>query len=142
MNKPKRDVQVWAIVPAAGRGRRVGGPKQLLPYRESTLVGTVTQTLLDARIDRVVVVTRPPLVDALRLPKDPRVAIAKDFVDRFEYGVPMLVDSMDNAAEEAYAGWPERLYVIDESGTVVYKGGVGPMKFDPNELEEFLAAIL
>ena len=71
---------------------------------------------------------------------DQRVAIAKDFVDRFEYGVPMLVDSMDNAAEEAYAGWPERLYVIDESGTVIYKGGVGPMKFDPDELEEFLAA--
>lgn len=69
-----------------------------------------------------------------------RVAIARDFVERFEYGVPMLVDPMDNAAEEAYAGWPERLYVIDEAGNVAYKGGVGPFKFDPDELEAWLEA--
>ena len=69
-----------------------------------------------------------------------RVAIAKDFVERFEYDVPMVVDPMDDAAEEAYAGWPERLYVIDEAGSVAYKGGVGPFNFDPDELEAFLEA--
>ena len=69
-----------------------------------------------------------------------RVAIARDFVERFEYEVPLVVDRMDNPAEEAYAGWPERLYVIDESGQVAYKGGVGPMGFDPGELEGWLSA--
>ena len=41
-----------------------------------------------------------------RQPKDlpQRIAIAADFVQRFEYSVPMLVDPMDNPAEEAYAG--------------------------------------
>jgi len=67
-----------------------------------------------------------------------RVAIVDDFVKRFEYGVPMVVDPMENPAEEAYAGWPERLYVIDESGIVAYKGRVGPMGFDPDELEAWL----
>jgi hypothetical protein len=67
-----------------------------------------------------------------------RVTIARDFVSRFDYKIPMVVDPMDNPAEEAFAGWPERLYVIDESGTVVYKGRVGPMGFDPDELEEWL----
>jgi type I thyroxine 5'-deiodinase len=71
-----------------------------------------------------------------------RAAIARDFVDRFEYGMPMFVDAMDNAAEEAYAAWPERFYVIDTTGHVAYKGGVGPMKFDPDELEAFLQANL
>ena len=67
-----------------------------------------------------------------------RVAIAKDFVERFEYGIPMVIDPMDNGAEEAYAGWPERLYVIDETGHVAYKGRVGPGGFDPGELEAWL----
>ena len=49
---------------------------------------------------------------------------------------------MENPAEEAYAGWPERLYVIDESGTVAYKGRKGPFGFDPDELEAFLEARL
>ena len=67
-----------------------------------------------------------------------RVAIASDFVERFDYRIPLVVDPMDNPAEEAYAGWPERLYVIDESGQIAYKGRVGPMGFDPDELETWL----
>ena len=67
-----------------------------------------------------------------------RIAIAADFVERFGYSVPMLVDPMDNPAEEAYAGWPERLYVIDEQGLVAYKGRKGPFGFDPDELELWL----
>jgi type I thyroxine 5'-deiodinase len=66
-----------------------------------------------------------------------RAAIAGDFVEQVGYEIPMVVDSMDNAAEEAFAGWPERLYVIDE-GLIAYKGGIGPMDFDPAELEAWL----
>jgi len=45
---------------------------------------------------------------------------------------------MDNEAEEAYFAWPERLYVVDESGRVAYKGGVGPFGFKPAELAAWL----
>ena len=69
-----------------------------------------------------------------------RVTIAKDFVARFDFDLPLVVDPIDNPAELAYAGWPERLYVIDESGVVVYKGGVGPMGYKPAELETWLEA--
>ena len=71
-----------------------------------------------------------------------RATIARDFVERFDYGIPLALDPMDNPAEQAYAGWPERLYVIDESGAVAYKGRVGPMGFDPDELESWLEASL
>lgn len=69
-----------------------------------------------------------------------RIRIARAFVDEFDFELPLAVDSMDNAAEEAYAGWPERLYVVDATGKIAYKGGTGPMNFDPDELEAFLDA--
>ncbi len=50
---------VSAIVPAAGLSTRMGGPnKMLLPYGESTIVGTVVRTLLACDLDVVVVTGR------------------------------------------------------------------------------------
>ena len=69
-----------------------------------------------------------------------RVAIANDFVKRHDYPIPLLVDDLDNACEQIYAGWPERLYVIDEQGIIAYKGGTGPFEFHPEEVEAWLAA--
>jgi type I thyroxine 5'-deiodinase len=70
-----------------------------------------------------------------------RAQIASDFVKQTEYEIPVVIDTMDDAVEAAFAGWPERLYVID-AGLVAYKGGVGPMDFDPDELETWLAGRL
>ena len=67
-----------------------------------------------------------------------RVAIANDFVKRFEWPLPLVVDPIENPANELYAGWPERLYVVDAKGVIVYKGGQGPFHYDPEELAEFL----
>lgn len=69
-----------------------------------------------------------------------RLAIAKDFVAKNDYGMPMLVDRMDDAANGIYAGWPERLYVIDASGKVAYKGKTGPFGYAPDEVEAWLDA--
>lgn len=68
-----------------------------------------------------------------------RVAIANDFVTRFHYPIPIAVDTMDNAADLAYAGWPERVYVIDESGKIAYRGGKGPFGYHPEEARAWLA---
>ena len=68
-----------------------------------------------------------------------RVAIANDFARRFGYRVPLVVDDMDNKANALYAGWPERIYVIDERGTIVYKGKPGPFGYHPEEVEAWLA---
>ena len=67
--------RVVGIVPAAGVGRRMGTAKQALPFRGSTMAATVVQTLLDAGLDGVVVVTRRELVERLALPADPRITL-------------------------------------------------------------------
>jgi type I thyroxine 5'-deiodinase len=67
-----------------------------------------------------------------------RVAIANDFVKRFHYPLPLLVDPMENPADHVYAGWPERLYVVDESGAIAYKGKTGPFGYHPEEVEAWL----
>jgi len=68
-----------------------------------------------------------------------RVAIASDFVKRFQYPIPLLVDPIENPANRAYAGWPERLYVV-EGGVIRYKGGMGPFEYHPEEVESWLAS--
>jgi type I thyroxine 5'-deiodinase len=67
-----------------------------------------------------------------------RVAIANDFVKRFSYRVPLAVDGMENPANAAYAGWPERFYIVDEKGLIVYKGKPGPFGYHPEEVEAWL----
>ena len=68
-----------------------------------------------------------------------RVLIANDFVKRFDYDVPILIDGMENRADSLYAGWPERFYILDESNTIVYKGKTGPFGYHPEEVEAWLA---
>ncbi|MFQ5413892.1 MAG: NTP transferase domain-containing protein [Phycisphaerae bacterium] len=96
---PTRDnIRFWAVVPAAGVGRRMGGVKQTLPYGRSTMAGTVVRTALDAGVDGVVVVTRTTLVPALALPDDPRVATRfndapeSDMIDSIRIGLSSLAD--------------------------------------------------
>ncbi len=67
-----------------------------------------------------------------------RVAIANDFVRRFHYGIPVAVDPIDNRANALYAGWPERFYIVDERGVIVYKGKPGPFGYHPEEVEAWL----
>ena len=69
-----------------------------------------------------------------------RVMIANDFVKRFKFTLPFGIDDMSNAANDAYAAWPERIYIIDESGRIAYRGGIGPLNYKPEEAREWLAA--
>ena len=69
-----------------------------------------------------------------------RLAIANDFTKRFKYPLPFGIDDMSNAAESAYSAWPERIYIIDESGRIAYRGGMGPFNYKPEEAREWLAA--
>lgn len=69
-----------------------------------------------------------------------RLRVANAFVTAHQYFSPLLVDGVENVAEEIYAGWPERLYVVDEHGLIAYKGGPGPFGYEPDEVEAWLAA--
>jgi hypothetical protein len=55
-----------------------------------------------------------------------RVRIANDFVKRFHYGIPMVVDPIENPANAAYAGWPER-----REGRDRLQGQAGTVRLSP-----------
>ena len=54
--------------------------------------------------------------------------------------IPVLVEDMENAVDEAYGAAPERLYLIGADGKVVYHGGAGPHFFDVDEWQQAIAA--
>jgi hypothetical protein len=56
--------------------------------------------------------------------------------------MPLLVDSIDDRVNRAYSGFPDRLYLIDREGRVIYKGGRGPYGYKPRELEQTLLLYL
>ncbi|XP_047474696.1 type II iodothyronine deiodinase-like [Penaeus chinensis] len=66
-----------------------------------------------------------------------REAAAKQMLEMEPQDCPVFLDKLDNAANRVFAALPERLYIINR-GTVVYKGGQGPFKYDLEEVEEWL----
>jgi alkylhydroperoxidase family enzyme len=71
-----------------------------------------------------------------------RTSIAKKCCSKLEITMPLLVDTMDDRVGHAYSGMPDRLYVIDRDGKIVYKAGRGPFGFKPGEMEQSLAMLL
>jgi len=62
----------------------------------------------------------------------------KEKAASFLEGCPILVDPMDDRANNAFAALPERIYVILD-GKIVYEGGLGPFDYKIEEVEAFLA---
>ena len=60
-----------------------------------------------------------------------RQKVAKDFAVKLKVSLPILVDTLDDQVEKAYAGWPDRIYVIDAEGKIAFKGNPGPGGFIP-----------
>jgi hypothetical protein len=71
-----------------------------------------------------------------------RVAAGKTCNEKLEVRMPLLVDTIDDRVGRAYSGVPDRLYVLDPDGTVVYKSGRGPFGFKPGEMEQALILTL
>ena len=46
------------------------------------------------------------------------------------------IDDMQDTTEQAYQGWPDRLYLVDVDGAIAFAGGRGPFDFKPNPLED------
>jgi type I thyroxine 5'-deiodinase len=76
----------------------------------------------------------------LASPKDEgeRTDVANACVRKLGIKFPAIVDGFDNTTETAYTGWPDRIYLIDKDGKVVYKSRPGPFGFKPGELEAAL----
>ena len=83
-----------------------------------------------------VVVVNDPVTD------EERAEIASACVINLKLPFPALVDRMENRVGREYCAWPDRLYLIDETGRIAYKSGLGPRGFRPAELGEAIAVLL
>ncbi len=70
-----------------------------------------------------------------------RGTVAESCVRNLNVHMPALLDNFQNTTETAYTGWPDRLYLIDRQGKVVFKSAPGPFGFHPKALAEKLAAL-
>jgi len=73
---------------------------------------------------------------------DERAEVASACMLRYNFSFPMLMDNMENEAEEKYMSWPDRLYAIDGNGKIAYQGGMGPLYFDVDEFEQELKTLI
>src|SRR5260370_32882104 len=58
-----------------------------------------------------------------------RVIIANDFIKRFKFPLPFVIDDMSNAADNAFSACPELIYIIYESGHIAYSLGMVPFTY-------------
>ena len=70
-----------------------------------------------------------------------RTAVADACVRNLHIEIPALLDDFRNTTDIAYTGWPDRLYVVDRNGRVVYKSGPGPFGFHPEEMAATLREV-
>jgi Iodothyronine deiodinase len=71
-----------------------------------------------------------------------RFAAAREGAERLGLTLPVLVDGMDNAVSEAFAAWPERIFIAGPDGRIAFAGGPGPWEFDPGAATAALEKIL
>ena len=73
---------------------------------------------------------------------DERVEVGQACMLKLALEMPALVDEMDDAVSRAYNAVPERLYLVGTDGRIAYKGGVGPMFFQPDEWADAIETYL
>jgi type I thyroxine 5'-deiodinase len=71
-----------------------------------------------------------------------RSKVASTCAEKLNMPMPAVVDRMDDKVNQAYRGWPDRLYLIGKDGKLAYTGGRGPFFFSPAEWEAAIEAEL
>jgi len=67
--------------------------------------------------------------------EEERAFVAGACVRKLGIEFPAVLDEFNNATEQAYTGWPDRLYLIDANGRIAYKSKPGPFGFKPDDLK-------
>ena len=100
-------MRLGAVVPAAGRSRRMGRDKILLPFAGSTMLATVLGKLAEAGVARTVAILRPDLPHAHRIARAAGAEVVvnpdpdEEMIVSIRLGVERLEDSVD-----AFFVWP------------------------------------
>jgi molybdenum cofactor cytidylyltransferase len=124
---------VAAVVLAAGRSRRMGQPKMILPWGDTTVIGQVVWVLRQAAIQRVVVVTggaRRKVAAALsgsavKLVFNPRYA-QEEMLVSLQYGLRILENNVE-AALVVLGDQPQIKVEVVQSILDRYRVGQAPL---------------
>jgi len=73
--------------------------------------------------------------------EEERAFVAGACVRKLGIKFPAVLDEFGNSTEQAYTGWPDRIYLIDGQGKIAYKSKPGPFGFKPDDLEKALKKI-
>jgi hypothetical protein len=73
---------------------------------------------------------------------DARAKVAEACVEHLKLTLPCVVDGVDNRVGAAYAGWPDRLYIVGTDGKILYKSEPGPRGFKLPEMTAKLDEVL
>jgi type I thyroxine 5'-deiodinase len=73
--------------------------------------------------------------------EDERAFVAGACVRKLGIKFPAVLDEFGNSTEQAYTGWPDRLYLVDRTGKVAFKTKPGPFGFKPDDLAAALAKL-
>jgi len=74
--------------------------------------------------------------------EEERALIAGACVRKLQLKMPAVLDEFGNSTEQAYTGWPDRIYLINSRGKVAYKSKPGPFGFKPDELKNALVSMV
>ena len=73
--------------------------------------------------------------------EEERAFVAGACVRKLGIKYPAVLDEFGNSTEQAYTGWPDRIYLVDQDGRVAYKSKPGPFGFDANQLSAALTKL-
>ena len=73
--------------------------------------------------------------------EEDRSMVAGTCVRKLGIQFPAVLDEFNNTTEQAYTGWPDRIYLLDSQRRVVYKSRPGPFGFKPDELKAALQGL-
>jgi len=95
------DRSVFAIILAAGSGRRMGQLKQLMPYGEGTMLDAVIEAVLESPLEGLVLVANPQVAEAMedRLPERCTVEVNDDAESEMLVSVQLGLDCLLEAFE-------------------------------------------
>lgn len=70
-----------------------------------------------------------------------RCVLARKFVEKTKLDMPIVVDTLENQFESAFAAWPLRFFVVKD-GKVVFKAqpNLDDYAYDVLDLSDWLAA--
>ncbi len=72
---------------------------------------------------------------------DERASVAQSCARKLGIKFPAVIDDFSNPTEQAYTGWPDRIYLIDREGKIAFKSKPGPFGFRPAELQAALESL-